>query len=365
MLGLKSRQQLAEQYVPMADYGFFGPDSVVWKVWSYPTSFMIGFARATSIEYLDPNLAAAAMQSGGVRNRTHNRYDRTVAYFSLGVFGPALPAVKAADVLVKVHSKAIGHDPVTGGTYDANNPSSQLWIHMTAWHSILKAYEEFGLGKLPLDEENQYWDECARSAALTTIDPDDVPRSRDAVREYFATWRPRLAISEDAAEEAQMILGIKAAMPPGTSRPIKAGFNMMAGLSSQAILQTYPKHIQNLIGVRPNPLLAPIVKPIIKASMRAFEVSPLAVKLSIVRLLTPSTVNTVAPMLLEIPPVSDKIWDPREAQAAAGVETPAMAHAGLRAKQRDKVFGKGEKSSDEGLLESQSHWGGLTNYDYA
>ena len=35
---------------PHEDYGFFGPDSVTWKVWSYPTSFAIGFSRAVTVE---------------------------------------------------------------------------------------------------------------------------------------------------------------------------------------------------------------------------------------------------------------------------------------------------------------------------
>lgn len=28
---------------PAEDYGFFGPDSVTWRVWSYPTSLTVGF----------------------------------------------------------------------------------------------------------------------------------------------------------------------------------------------------------------------------------------------------------------------------------------------------------------------------------
>ena len=69
-------------------------------------------------------------------------------------------------MLVKVHSKAIGDDPVTGGRYDANSPDSQLWIHVTAWHSILYCYEKFGPGRLSEADELQYWDECARAAQL-------------------------------------------------------------------------------------------------------------------------------------------------------------------------------------------------------
>ena len=121
---------------------------MTWKVWAYPTSYILGFARSVTIEHLDPNLAAAVVQSGGVKYRPHTRYGRTLRYFGLVSFGATEPAAKAADVLVKVHSKAIGNDPVTGGTYDANKPSSQLWIHMTAWHSILYCYEKFGPGRL-------------------------------------------------------------------------------------------------------------------------------------------------------------------------------------------------------------------------
>ena len=36
---------------PAEDYGFFGPDSVTWKVWSYPTSMLLGFSRAVTIEH--------------------------------------------------------------------------------------------------------------------------------------------------------------------------------------------------------------------------------------------------------------------------------------------------------------------------
>ena len=107
-----TRKQLAKRYDPPADYGFFGPDSVTWKVWSYPTSFILGFVRSVTIEHLDPNLAAAVIQSGGVKYRPYTRYTRTLRYFGMVMFGATEPTAKAADVLVKIHSKAIGNDPV-------------------------------------------------------------------------------------------------------------------------------------------------------------------------------------------------------------------------------------------------------------
>jgi uncharacterized protein (DUF2236 family) len=127
---------------PHEDYGFFGPDSVTWRVWSYPTSLTIGFQRAVVIEELDPSLVAAVEKTNAVRYRPRTRYDRTLRYFAMVAFGDSRSTSQAADVLVKVHSKAIGVDPLTGDAYDANAPHSQLWIHLTAWHSILYAYEK-------------------------------------------------------------------------------------------------------------------------------------------------------------------------------------------------------------------------------
>lgn len=51
------------------DYGFFGPDSVTWRVWSYPTSLTVGFQRAVVIEELDPHLIAAVDASQGIYAR--------------------------------------------------------------------------------------------------------------------------------------------------------------------------------------------------------------------------------------------------------------------------------------------------------
>ena len=49
------------------DYGFFGPDSVTWRVWSYPTSLTVGFQRAVVVEELDPVLLACGRGDQRVR----------------------------------------------------------------------------------------------------------------------------------------------------------------------------------------------------------------------------------------------------------------------------------------------------------
>ena len=45
---------MAAAVEPLEDYGFFGPDSVTWKVWAYPTRPSAS-SRAVVVEELDPS----------------------------------------------------------------------------------------------------------------------------------------------------------------------------------------------------------------------------------------------------------------------------------------------------------------------
>lgn len=109
---------------PQEDHGFFGPGSVVWKVWGYPMAPTVGFQRAVVVEELDPPLVAAVHAAQGIYRRSRTRCDRTLRYFATVAFAGSRHVCKAAGVLVKVRSRAIGHLPYGGGTYDANDPAS-------------------------------------------------------------------------------------------------------------------------------------------------------------------------------------------------------------------------------------------------
>ncbi|WP_312855765.1 oxygenase MpaB family protein [Nocardioides stalactiti] len=364
MLGIKSRKKLLAAYEPMPDYGFFGPESMTWKVWAHPTSYVLGFARAVTIEHFDPNLAAAVVQSGGVKYRPSTRYGRTLRYFGMVSFAGAEQTARAADVLVKVHSKAIGHDPVTGGEYDANKPSSQLWIHVTAWHSILLCYEKFGPGRLTEAEELQFWAECREAAKLQTIDPDAVPRSREEVRQYFADWRPHLAASEAAQDMIHFILPLKVALPPAMPSWQKALLSPAMWVMSKGVISTYPRYMRQMAGIRQGWLLdAAVLLP--NKALHWFFAKSLNARLMLFSLLAPAAVPIAAPAIGGIPPLSDKVWGVREAQAHFGFDIPAEAHQDLRAKQRDRVFVDGAAPSDDGLEESQQHIGSMDVYDAA
>ena len=130
---------------PREDWGFFGPESPTWRVWTAPTA-LIGFQRSVVIEHFDPFLAAAVADSAGIYTNALRRFDRTLEYFLTVAIADSRTAIEASELLMKVHEKSTGTEPLSGRPYSANDPDSQLWIHVTGWHSVLLCYERYGPG---------------------------------------------------------------------------------------------------------------------------------------------------------------------------------------------------------------------------
>ncbi|MCD2192608.1 DUF2236 domain-containing protein [Actinomycetospora endophytica] len=310
------------------DYGFFGPDSVTWKVWGYPTSIVLGFLRAVVIEELDPHLVASVDQSGQVKQRPKLRYDRTMQYFATVKFGDAESVLRASDTLMKIHARAVGDDPVTGGRYDANDPASQLWIHLTAWHSILYTYEIFGPGRLTAAEEAQYWEECARAAEFQTIDPADVPRTREGVRAYFAAYRPRLVGSEVAQSMMNFLLDASTVVvPDDVPRPARFVFNAVV---RRGVIATMPRWMRKLGDTRQSRTTDRVATAIIRPVVRTISAFP-RLELALLRRASPRTAPILEPVLRGVPPVHPVVREPVEARAQYGVTDPREQYAAIQA----------------------------------
>lgn len=340
----------ARTIIPHEDHGFFGPGSVTWKVWSYPTSLTVGFQRAVVVEELDPALVASVDETHAIFDRPRTRYDRTLRYFSMVAFGDSRSTSKAADVLVKVHSKGIGTDPVTGIRYDANDPRSQLWIHLTAWHSILFAYERYGPGQLSAAEEERYWEECAVAAELQTCSPDDVPRTREGIRAYFEEMRPQLLGSDLARTAMNHLLNAQVMLPPMPWYAGPARWIATAALRAGTIA-TMPHWMRELSGIRQPRVVDLAIRPVLRIAFRLVHTSKHA-ELTLLQVLSPMTVPVVAPILLGIPPERAEVLTPTQARERYGYDRPADAHRDLRERQATKVFAEGAEPSDEGIVES-------------
>lgn len=347
-----------EAIAPLADYGFFSEDSPTRKVWGYVTTPLIGIQRSVVIEELDPNLIAAVDATGDNYSRLPTRYARTVQYFATVAFGDSRTITKMADVLVKIHSKAIGVEPVSGNHYDANDPDSQLWILITGWHSVLKAYEMYGPGKLTEAEENRYWAECAIAAELQTCDPADVPRSREEVRAYFEAWRPKVAASEAAQRMMDHLLnGVDAVLRDarGTMRLLRPLLNWSL---RKGTIASMPRYQRQLGGIRQSWLTDVLIRPYLRLMFAVVHhAGPL--RRYVLRQLAPGLLPVVEPHWRGIPPVDPRVLTPGEARERDGFAKPSEAHLELRDRQARRVFGEHAAPSDEGLLESEAELGRL------
>jgi uncharacterized protein (DUF2236 family) len=335
---------------PAEDYGFFGPDSVTWRVWSYPTSLTVGFQRAVVVEELDPALVASVDATHAIWDRPRTRYDRTLRYFAMVAFGDSRSTSQAADVLVKVHSKGVGIEPLSGNTYDANDPQSQLWIHLTAWHSILYAYERYGPGRLSAEDEARYWQECAVAAELQTCDPAGVPRTRDGVRAYFESMRPQLVGSPVARATMHHLLQADVMLPP--LPPVLGPLaKLIAFALRKATIGTMPQWMRELGGLKQSRAMDAAVRPAARGVFAAVQLSRRAELLAL-GFLSPSTVPVVAPVLLRVPPLRTEVLSPAEARQRYGYARPSEAHLELRAKQAARALA-GSRPSDVGVRESE------------
>ncbi|WP_374999639.1 oxygenase MpaB family protein [Aeromicrobium sp. CTD01-1L150] len=351
------RRPRRPEITPHEDYGFFGPDSVTWKVWSYPTSMTIGFQRAVVVEELDPPLVASVTKTRGIYDRPRTRYDRTLRYFAMVAFADTRSVSKAADILVKVHSKGIGTDPVTGQRYDANDPDSQLWIQLTGWHSILLAYERYGPGRLSAQEEAQYWAECAVAAELQTCSPEDVPRTREELRAYYERKRPELIVSDIAEDAMTHLLHGEVLIPDGRSPDLLVR-RLVARLIGRGTVATLPRWVRQEAGLPRSRVVDAIVRPVLRIGFALADRSR-RFKLAIVSQLSPMTRDVVAPIFHDVAPLEPVVRTPAQARERYGYDRPRDAHRELRERQERRVFGDGEAPSEEGIVESEPVLGAI------
>ncbi|HJQ06067.1 MAG TPA: oxygenase MpaB family protein [Nocardioides sp.] len=353
---------------PMRDYGFFAPDSVARRVWSYPTSMLLGFSRAVTIEHLDPDLAAAVIQSGQVKQRTPLRFDRTMQYFATILYGDAESVLKSSDILMKIHQRATGVDPVTGRTFAANNPDSQLWIHLTAWHSILITYEMFGPGRLSAEDEATYWEECVTAAKFQTIDTDTMPRTREDVAAYFDDFRKNMVASDGMLDMFDFLVNMQlSSLPDEVPAPIRKALN---ALTSRAVVATMPKWMREMGGVPQSAAVDVATIAALKPVLLAISKSN-RIMLPLLRVLTPRTYPILAPFFLGIAPENPHVYDEDEARAAFGypdkprailerqvaAREAGEAPAPYEHDHHDDLLAFATAGEDGGLLENADHGG--------
>lgn len=334
------------------DYGFFGPDSVVWKVFMHPASFTTGFQRTVLTEMFEPFLLASVNDTEAVMKRPAVRYDRTMQYVSTVAFGDSKTVTQAAHILYKIHSQIRGKEPLSGLQYDANEPEAQLWIHLTQWHSVLLCYERFGPGKLSQQEEDQYWAECRRAAEFQTIDPDTVPRNRAEMRAYYQRMHPRMAATVATQTIVDHLTRAQDSLLAELPLVLKPITPFASALIKKASIATLPQWMRKLGGIRQSKVEDGIATAGIKAAFAVVDNLPNKQKLAVIKFFSPAAGKVLTPVLLQQVPDNEVIADVTESWAARGCPPPRQQYLAELANRGDDIVERAPKDPGaENLLQ--------------
>ena len=184
--------------------GFFGPDSVTWRV-NRESAVFLGAGRAALLQLAHPWVAASLIHHSNLRNDAIGRFHSTFRVIYTMLFGTRAQAIAASRQLYRRHTSirgelphAIGAHP-SGEHYEANEVAALRWVYATLVESAILAYE-FVQPPLPPDEREQYYAESKRMAALFGIPPGELPQDWDAFSRYTAEMieSPVLGVDEDA-----------------------------------------------------------------------------------------------------------------------------------------------------------------------
>lgn len=133
---------------PRADEGYYGPESVSWRVFSDPGS-MLGAKNAVFLQMLEPGMMTHFEQvsiTGEGPEQMAARFDRTSAYLRDAVFADRAHADAAAAHVDRLHERASWTDPETGEVVSAKQPEWMRWTWWTYIWSAVRGYQEFGPG---------------------------------------------------------------------------------------------------------------------------------------------------------------------------------------------------------------------------
>lgn len=188
------------------DLGFFGPESVSWRLHREPVLWVAGL-RALYFQALHPRAVAGVAQNSDYRHNCWSRLLRTAEYVGTVVYGTTEQAERAGRRVRRIHDRLTAVDPA-GEEFRIDEPHLLRWVHVTEIESFVTTAKRAGV-RMTDDEVDRYYAEQVRAAELVGLDPSTVPSSAAEVDEFYRDIRPELALTPAARDVARFL-----ALPP-------------------------------------------------------------------------------------------------------------------------------------------------------
>jgi len=170
----------------IGDAGWFGPDSVAWRVHA-DLGTLVGGLRSLLYQTLHPLAMAGVAEHSDYRKDPWGRLHRTAEFVAATTYGTSAEAGAAVARVQRVHAHVRGTAP-DGRPYSAEDPALLTWVHATEVDSFLAAYQRYGAG-LTDAEADQYVAEMAMVAIAFGADP--VPTSVAELDRVLAGYQLR------------------------------------------------------------------------------------------------------------------------------------------------------------------------------
>ena len=234
-----------------ADPGYFGPDSMMWKV-NKEITVLFGGARALLMHAAHPLIAAGARQTSFYQRDPWKRLIRTLSLQNSVTFGSKKEADESAHRINKLHEVIKGNDEVTGDVYDALDHEQLLWVHACLQISSIYFYEKT-VKKLSVEEKNKYHKENMVAADLVLIDIDEMPQTHEELKEWIVnkSKTKNYLIYTDVAKDVQEIIA---------GGPVPRHIKPIWPFISFTAFNTLPKEFKELYGVNESKIKDIILK---------------------------------------------------------------------------------------------------------
>lgn len=189
------------------DPGYFGPQSMMWRV-NKEITVLFGGARALLMHAAHPLIAAGARQTSFYQRDPWKRLIRTLSLQNSVTFGSKEEAEESATRINKLHEVIKGRDEVTGGYYDALNQEQLLWVHACLQISSIYFYEKT-VKKLTKEEKNKYHEENSLAAEMVLIKKDYIPKTHEELKKWVIekSKSKNYLLKTDVATDVYEIIG--------------------------------------------------------------------------------------------------------------------------------------------------------------
>jgi uncharacterized protein (DUF2236 family) len=204
--------------VSAPDLGYFGPDSITWRIHGEPVS-MVGGLRALLLQALHPGAMRKLYQVSSFQDDPWARFERTITYVGVVSFSAREDVDRAAAHVRGVHRRL--------GITDAEQLA---WVHACLVDSFLAAARGSGLRLSPADAD-RYVAEQVRAAELVGVPREWIVRDVAELRGLMGRLRPVLRGTAEAREAARFVIAPPLPLPRRYVLPARVGWTTVSTLA--------------------------------------------------------------------------------------------------------------------------------------